>query len=849
MMLRHKKLSLLAAVFCLVMTACDDDNSSTLPALDMPGEMHIVERCAINGTFVKTDEAACKESGGTYSRRVYAANMSTGTLSYIPFYSGRAEFEVIDITKAVPGVTSIPVGQRPQSVSGDELGAFVVLTSSIKNDLSIISVNDNREIAYQELDKTPQKIVYESRESDFLVFFQDGTVRRLKLSFDCGAGENVLKEDCELTKDKIKISWETVTSLAGSIFDYVTDPVRSQGYVTYQDRRYVSVLGFSEEAGTCLDGAGNYPCETARLGAGFGCSDGIDNDGNGLIDRDDPSCFYPWSMEGTDTSVPQTGWFGIGECNDGIDNNGNGFIDALDPGCVAANDASEEPGFQAMTLGTCGDGTDNDGDGDLDRDDVKCRWPSGDEASASELVSVSAGLCRDGIDNDGDGKIDAEDLACYGKNGFGESELTSLGRGAVSIDPLGRWLYVLDPVDSQLIVIDLETGKTLDRSGWFPRNRVVGIPVSRLALDVVGDTRSDIIYNRNSNTVYSDRAVVFVSSSSGAVSEYLIHQKLTHYKKNVEGESVEELALRPTDTDDDSSYVGTVRCIGRICTEQDLPVIALRRRPAISYFSNYGVLSQTNPETGKPHSVIYDSIMASETWRITYEGTLERETRTDGVFPKEGVFKTGLDLCALGARKGDHLVLTKRDGVKKAVGCEVFNQDNLRLEWEIVEAGVNSLTVQPTGVDGDVTALPRPECFTSGLNYEIRASNEWIITSKTTFVNKRYSAGMHCIDNPMQPYGQTRFKLAPEKADGTYDAQTAFFSVTMPVGAEKLVRGDAFEFTTRTGQSALTIGMRSTPSAMKLFKTDNVHFLLISDAGGDMIVVYDVDDESVDDTL
>ncbi|MBR4985310.1 MAG: hypothetical protein IKY83_06200 [Proteobacteria bacterium] len=851
------KCKLICGVLCvigIVLSACEEDNTSTLASLNMPGDMHVVERCLLNGRYEMLDETACDAQKGSYSRILFAANMGNGTLSYIDYSQKKTQFSAVDITRAVPGVTSIPTGERPQSVTGDRLGAFVVLTSAIQNDLSIVSVSDRREIAYQELDKTPRKIVYQASEDCFYVFFLDGTIRRLDLSFDCGSGSNVLTETCSLSKDNIRVSWQSGTKLAGSIRDYVAHPTERKGYVTFSDRRYVSVVGFDSTAGGCLVSGDAYPCEVARLGAGFGCADGIDNDGNGLIDAEDPSCFYPWSIEGTspDDIANGVGLIGIGACNDGIDNDGNGFVDALDPGCVSPSDASEAEGYQPMTLGTCGDGQDNNGDGDIDRDDAFCRWPTGIENEESGVSAYTVGLCRDGLDNDRDGLVDDKDLACYGKNGFGESSLVSSGRGPVGIDPRGRWLYVLDPEDSQVIVIDLETGRTIDRSGWFPRSRGVGIPVSRLGLDIVGDIREEEAYNKNGHKVSVESAVAYVSSSNGSLVEYLIHQKLTHTKNDVVQDTAEELAMRVSDLNDDATYIGVVRCVGRICSTSDLPEIGLRERPAIAYFADAGVLSDTNPLTGKRHSVIYDTIMGSETWRIAYEGALEREKRTDGHISEMGVFKTNTDLCALGVEPGDHLIFTAESNLRAGSRCDAYRTNasgaHTRLEWKIEEVRQNALKVVPTGLGTDAMYAPVPECFTSGIEFEIRTSGSWIVTSKSSYVNRKYVAGGLCIDDPRRPYGQTRFKLE-DTADAAHDAQTAFFSIDMPPNAVHAQRDEAYEFTTRTGLSILTVPVSSAPTAIKLFRTNDVHFLLISDASAHSVIIYDVDAKGIDDTL
>lgn len=849
-MLRRKSAFAALIMTALFAAACDDDNTSTLAALSMPGQMHLVQRCIAQDKIVDLNETECSAQNGIYERMVYIANMGTGTVSYVPYYDGNEDFEAIDITTSVPGVTSIPVGERPQSIAGDSLGAFVVITSSIENDLSIISVNDNREIAYQKLDSIPKLVTYDPTDKAFFVFFESGLVRRLTISFDCGQGQNILTSTCSLSKDKLSISWKNTLKLDGIPVDYVKNPTKSIGYVSFKNKRYISVIGLNAEAGSCMDGTNAWPCEIDRLGAGFECSDGIDNDNSGLIDEKDPACFYPWSAESKDFSVPHQGWMGIGECSDGIDNNGNNLIDALDPGCVASNDASEEAGFQPMIPGTCFDGIDNDQNGDADRNDVHCRWPTDEESQNSQSISIAAGLCRDGIDNNGDGKIDEEDNACYGKNGISETPMTSSGRGNIDIDSEGKFLYVLDPVDSQLIVVDLESGKTIDRSGWFPRNRVIGIPVARLALDVAADNRHELLYSKNGHEIYSDRTVAFVSSSSGSVTEYLITEKLTHYKDGIEIDSIDELVMQATDTDDDTSYIGTIRCVGRICSDNELPVLTLREKPTTAYFTDQDILSDTNPITGLPHTTIYDAVIASETWRLTYEGTLEKDTRTDGYFSAEGVFNTSMDLCALGARPGDHLILTDRKGLAASSSvCMQFLDESKKLEWEVVDAGPNQLTLKTTGKEGDIDILPNPGCFASGLSWEVRIIDQWLITSKSTFVNKRLTAGTHCVDNPLAPFGNTRFKINPDKTMDQYDAQTAFFNVYMPANASSLVRGDAYEFTTRTGFSSLSIGVSSAPTSLLPFKTDDVHFMLITEASANTLIVYDVDEESIDDTI
>jgi formylglycine-generating enzyme required for sulfatase activity len=97
-------------------------------------------------------------------------------------------------------------------------------------------------------------------------------------------------------------------------------------------------------------------------------------------------------------------------CRDGLDNDGDRLVDyAADQGCVSADDDSERgaviqlPGHPPFN--TCDDGVDNDGDTLADYPaDPGCAWP----ASYTENPR-----CSDGFDNDNDGAIDyPADLQC-----------------------------------------------------------------------------------------------------------------------------------------------------------------------------------------------------------------------------------------------------------------------------------------------------------------------------------------------------------------------------------------------------------------------------------------------------
>ena len=80
-------------------------------------------------------------------------------------------------------------------------------------------------------------------------------------------------------------------------------------------------------------GCGGGAADNAKLPQ---CSDGIDNDGDGLIDfPDDPGCNSANADDESHAAWPQ--------CMDGRDNDGDGKIDFPDdPGCYAPNQDDEK---------------------------------------------------------------------------------------------------------------------------------------------------------------------------------------------------------------------------------------------------------------------------------------------------------------------------------------------------------------------------------------------------------------------------------------------------------------------------------------------------------------------------
>jgi len=107
------------------------------------------------------------------------------------------------------------------------------------------------------------------------------------------------------------------------------------------------------------------------------CGNGIDDDGDGLADGDDPDCFGV-------TCPPEV-------CTNGVDDNGNSLVDCDDPDCL------EDPVCGNVEI--CDNGIDDDEDGDIDCQDSDC-------------ADDPACQCNDPFaDADADGDVDGTDFA------------------------------------------------------------------------------------------------------------------------------------------------------------------------------------------------------------------------------------------------------------------------------------------------------------------------------------------------------------------------------------------------------------------------------------------------------
>ena len=243
---------------------------------------------------------------------------------------------------------------------------------------------------------------------------------------DCAATETSCIDNIDNDRDSDYSSARDAN--AGTGIDCRDFDCKGQGNCTTNER-----LRFDVPTGTFVD-------------APTQCFDSLDNDLDGQADCSDTDClgaqngpqrcagfeaYLPPSPLGTGDPLPL---FYFNFCSDGIDNDGDGLMDDLDLDCRNVfGECSPSPATEDFTFLSCADTQDNDRDAATDCADSQCRTGgkigrsgctnascgapakyvlTATDAAACSVSENSALYCGDGIDNDGDATVDCADTGC-----------------------------------------------------------------------------------------------------------------------------------------------------------------------------------------------------------------------------------------------------------------------------------------------------------------------------------------------------------------------------------------------------------------------------------------------------
>ena len=134
------------------------------------------------------------------------------------------------------------------------------------------------------------------------------------------------------------------------------------------------------------------------------CGDGLDDDGDGLVDCADPDCAGAWTCSPLALRELQ--------CADGLDDDGDGAVDCADADCGAQDSCRES---------TCTGGADEDGDGLVDCADPDCLI--GQPETCGELSCDDGDLAHQG--GYYNFLLDCEDPSCFTSPDWAEQCLLS----------------------------------------------------------------------------------------------------------------------------------------------------------------------------------------------------------------------------------------------------------------------------------------------------------------------------------------------------------------------------------------------------------------------------------------
>lgn len=863
----------LIAALAGLFASCGEDPPPQPPSLDSPRDLATATRSDCGEA-----SAALSSFNDSNDRCTIGLIANAGSDKLAVADMGRRNPRLVDLDPSIPSATHLSVGDNPVDVESSADGTAAYTLSSIDNTLTVVDL--------WTLEVTERSIS------------PPGTVRSIATGPGPGPGGHLIAATDEPRQLWIREgvhcdppdgedpgcsnfdAESTGLKLPDQPAEMKVGPAGNRVYVVYQSRPFMSVFALPdgeslEERGlSCRGSRSSPPCEVRRVGLTYGCSDGVDSDGDGRADQNDPQCWGPRDSESPD---------GIGRtpttaCNDGVDNDGDGAVDRQDPECQSASDDSEREPL-----------------------DEETEFP-----------------CSNGVDDDGDGATDyPEDDSCYGPTGRNESTLETTGFESVAVDRTGTFVYVVDRARSQLLIVDARRLELIDAAASqepsaAPFTDRVGVPVGNRPAAATGRVARDVLWrdpDDSSHGIVRHTFGAFVASDNGRTyfveavdaecevresnRDSLLRSPQLRRDSNAFQNSAERDCLSmpefPLDKRNDSdnlvepceqsracldcleeSSYADCRAKCRDFTENDLECRAAGREfepsmqtrsvvnPVFSqrdvrrtsgrlegrgtcgapefYEDNLRDFADAVPGTPRlfdcdsplrpqpltptassgdldadsfesiprarllrevsrrlrPPSEDRDGVttrlstrtfdfrLRDESWTVTWEGVLPNTSRDDGLVAEErrevenddqtqtvvDFDPGGVDLCSSGVREGDRLVLRSQpetgDDAPDFCSDLTVEQDQRRdgdalpdnldpyTTYRVRSVRPDELTLEPItdSTDGQEYAqtLPTRECYPSGVNFAIRAEDEWVVRGESSgFVSERTSELGQCV--------------------------------------------------------------------------------------------------------
>lgn len=848
----------LTLVALLALAGCATETSSVQLALSEPVAMALVCISADSDGVTSVPVGECDPSANQ-QLMAYVVNGPTGDLDIVNLWTGQA----VDSDIMIPGYTRLYLGTYLTDIAANPNLPTVYIADSAEPVLrSVTGVEFEADVDLP-------------APAEHLLVAADGTYLLATMPALSQLARVALAEDGSFGE-------VTLFDLPGLAYSLAAVD-ETQVLVGYLDRQFVSLL---ETDGFTV---------VAQLPLVPACSDGLDNDDDGLVDWNDPGCLN--RQDNDEQNAPDCPPDENGEipdectpaelpveCADGIDNDGDGLADLLDPGCLDRADFSE--GSDAPM---CADGIDNDGDGKSDLDDADCLTPEQNFESAHKLLEGFKPACSDGWDNDGDGLADTDDAQCSSPNDPWEAppypcanNFDDDGDGLVDVDdpdcfgaggtsesgypspmpdmavsPDGKFAYVTHRGVAQVVVLDLEQGILVTVNDVTDSvDRKIRALKGKWGIEFASAPVEALFQETD------DGLMAFVGEEAGLLSKVRVTREAQPLHQ-VEEVPLEEGDFRQSTASKPRLYV-------------DGDEVQVGYSPPTGY-PNFGPLLVQRVSADSERRVYYGITFSddrrsqrSETWYVEYEGNLPGTA--DGlalVRDDRRIEFLGLDLCKLGALPGDLVCLD----VPYESDCESFIaggeycyvSDELHSDFALL----NPATGDYDGLAGIETAQALdPACFPGPVAFKIRPSKSFLVTgTRSGFLHQVISTTQGCMQHPdadpaftgralaAQPVGELATCPITSKEDGVelHTFQNPMFSFDIfpacditPDGEVSLLtpaRGTVWSFSVTSGFLSSVIQVASLPVDLEAVVEHARLYVL--DLAGKAIKTIDLDEFSI----
>lgn len=733
----------LAAALTAALTATAGCTNSTAPVLDgMVGARAAALVCLDGGKL--TSGPDCPSDAKV---RALVGGGSRGTLGLaLPAVPAWA-----DQDKAVPGMSPLAIAGLPVAMAVDVTGQQAVVATIdgghrrlARVDLAKLASNRMSVAGQTELGFVPADVAVLQIDGQGWLAVADPAGGAIHLTPAAGLGAAP--------------AW-TRWEVGGSPSALTYLPGRRQLWIGHLHHGYATVVQVD-----------TVPATWQAVAIDAGCRDGLDGDGDGLIDRLDPGCDGPLDDDERDPELakdcsngvdddgdgatdladagcaaqPLLSGFAVADgCRDGVDNDGDGQTDfPADGGCADFADASE-----ASEASGCANGVDDDGDGQTDGADAQCaqglsrEWVA--DPSVASVATAPAPACDNGIDDDGDGTTDLQDPDCGRRSDSAEAGPDNAPAVRLAATSDERWLAVAHQGRREVLFVDIAKRQLLRPAlgNTTPFQRSSRLDARDNVLGLAFGGRPTAL----TAVTYAGKPAIAIATSPGGLT---IAQ--------LDGADADHPSIRLLATTATAASVSKP-VLWVAGSAVDLGAVVPARYASLGPLVVSGKGSDTSFYGVQLTKDAFEH--RSEQWRLTYQGMLPGGERDTGRWIGAGVLHDpGADFCQIGVVPGDLVILPATPacagGSAKTVRVPVLEVygDTLRLDVaaareDLVFTKANQanydLAQDPT--PAAALALPPPQCFVDGaMHYELRAP-QWLLTgSRTGLLSRRPSRDGVC---------------------------------------------------------------------------------------------------------